>query len=289
VDIFFVISGFVMVYTQAINPKSAQAFIVNRILRIIPLYYLFTLCMLLIFLVAPFLVREMRPSFAQTVGSFLMVTSTVLDQRPLVAVGWTLEYEMLFYGLFALGLLLKNSLMSFALVLLAILLMAMSGAVDAVVVEFALGMLCAKAYLANRERPFGLAFLVAGLLLLAGSILIHPNLHRSISWGIPALLIVFGSLYVRPSNNKLLLYLGAASYSIYLAQVFSIAAFYKLSSMVLTFVPADLLVVIAMCFTTAFGCLTYELVEKPLTRALGKGRRSDEPLKTSQMTTAHSD
>jgi exopolysaccharide production protein ExoZ len=289
VDIFFVISGFVMVYTQAIHPKSAQAFITNRIRRIIPLYYLFTLCMLLIFLLAPFLFREMRPSFAQTVASFLMISSTALEGRPLVAVGWTLEYEMIFYGLFALGLLLKNSLVSFAFALLAIVLMAISGAVDAVVIEFALGMLCAKAYLSNRDRPFGLVSLVAGLLLLAGSIFIHPDLHRSISWGIPALLIVFGSLYVRQSDNKLLLYLGAASYSIYLVQVFSIPALYKISSMVLTFLPADSLAIVAVCFTAVLGCLTYEFVEKPLSRAFGKGRRIDERLQPPQVTTAPSE
>lgn len=276
VDVFFVISGFVMVYTQAVNAKPAQVFIVNRILRIVPLYWFFTLCLLVICLFAPFLFRDLRPTFPHALSSFLLITGITVELPPLVHVGWTLEYEMLFYVLFALGLLLKREVFSLAFVVIALLVLMESGLTDPIVIEFALGMACAKLYLARKGRALGPAFLALGVLLLSVTIFIDVNLHRAIVFGLPALLIVFGSAYTRQISNKLLIYLGAASYSIYLVQAFTISAFYKLSSMFLTFLPTDALAVIAVCFTAALGCATYELVEKPLSRILSNDRKNDE-------------
>lgn len=136
-------------------------------------------------------------------------------------------------------------------------------------------MVGAKLYLANQGRSLGMASLLLGSLLLAATIFIHLDLHRFIIFGIPSLLIVFGCLYVRQTSNKLLIYLGAASYSIYLVQVFSISAFYKFSSVFLTFLHPDLLAVLAVCFSALLGCATYEFIEKPLGRILGKSREAE--------------
>ena len=40
VDIFFVISGFVMLYTQLDNKKTVKDFLILRAIRIIPIYWL---------------------------------------------------------------------------------------------------------------------------------------------------------------------------------------------------------------------------------------------------------
>jgi peptidoglycan/LPS O-acetylase OafA/YrhL len=273
VDVFFVISGFVMVYTQGVNPKPAAVFIKNRVLRIVPLYWFFTLCLLLLCLLAPSMFRELRPTLAHVVWSFLTITHITAEKYPLVYVGWTLEYEMLFYILFGLGLLLQKPALSFAVVIVTLLLLVVTGFADAIILEFAFGMFCAKVYLASKGRAFGWAALGVGTLLLAASIVTRTDLHRAIVWGVPSFLIVFGSLYVRQIREGLLVYLGAASYSIYLVQVFSVAAFYKLSSAFLTFVPPDLLAIVAVAFTAALGCATYELIEKPLGRILGRSRK----------------
>jgi peptidoglycan/LPS O-acetylase OafA/YrhL len=274
VDVFFVISGFVMVYTQAVNPKPATVFIKSRVLRLVPLYWLFTLCLLLLCLLAPSIFRELRPTLPHVASSFLMITRIITAEKyPLVYVGWTLEYEMLFYILFGLGLLLKKPPLSFAIVVVALLLLVTTGLVDAIIVEFAFGMSCAKIYLASKGRAPGWAAVGVGTLLLAASIVVHTDLHRAVVWGVPSFLIVFGSLYVPQIGKGLLVYLGGASYSIYLVQTFAVAAFYKLSSGRLAFVPPDLLAILAAAFTAALGCATYELIEKPLGRILRPSRK----------------
>lgn len=274
VDVFFVISGFVMVYTQAVNPKPAAVFVKSRVVRLVPLYWFFSLCLLLLCLLAPSIFRELRPTLAHVASSFLMITRLITAEKyPLVYVGWTLEYEMLFYILFGLGLLLKKPPLSFAIVVVTLLLLVTTGLADAIIAEFAFGMSCAKVYLANKGRAPGWAAVGVGTLLMAASIVVHTDLHRAIVWGVPSFLIVLGSLYVPQIGNGLLVYLGGASYSIYLVQVFAVAGFYKLSSARLTFVPPDLLAIVAVAFTAALGCATYELVEKPLGRILGRSRK----------------
>ena len=49
VDIFFVISGFVMLYTQLDNKNSPKDFLINRAIRIIPIYWLLTLAIIAIY------------------------------------------------------------------------------------------------------------------------------------------------------------------------------------------------------------------------------------------------
>ena len=50
VDIFFVISGFVMIYSQINNPKTILKFYKSRLLRIVPIYWLITFTIILLFL-----------------------------------------------------------------------------------------------------------------------------------------------------------------------------------------------------------------------------------------------
>src|SRR5215471_1422417 len=51
VDVFFVISGFIMFYTNRTMRRGAREFISNRLLRIVPLYWLATFAMVALFLI----------------------------------------------------------------------------------------------------------------------------------------------------------------------------------------------------------------------------------------------
>jgi peptidoglycan/LPS O-acetylase OafA/YrhL len=268
VDLFFVISGFVMVYTQSVNRRSPRAFFANRIKRIVPVYWLFTAALFAIYILVPAAFREMKPDIAHFASSLFFLSRAFSYEHPLLLVGWTLEYEMLFYALFAVGICLKDLRHSMAVTILALSAAVASRLVDTIVLEFVFGMLCARLYLARKGTSLGATLFGAGVALLCASIFWKSDWDRTVVYGIPALLIVAGAASLRQTENRLLIFLGAASYSIYLAQALAIPAFYKVSSRLLQWVNADLVAVAALCASVAFGCLVYQYVEKPITERL---------------------
>ncbi len=96
VDLFFVISGFVMTTIASgsyQSPRNALRFLMRRAARILPLYYIFTALIVVLLVVRPSMVSE-RFQFADVVASFLLLPQR---QHPLLQVGWTLTYEAFFY------------------------------------------------------------------------------------------------------------------------------------------------------------------------------------------------
>jgi exopolysaccharide production protein ExoZ len=99
VETFFVISGFIMCYISQNDPKS---FFLKRVVRIVPLYWLCTA-----FVLALSFQMVLRPwtwpaDFVPHILKSLFFLPS--DQHPILGVGWTLNYEMYFYLLFALAL-----------------------------------------------------------------------------------------------------------------------------------------------------------------------------------------
>lgn len=101
VDLFFVISGLIMVITCQQHFRhltAAPPFLWRRVTRIVPLYWLFTFIQLLAMAIIPSAtVRDF--SARDIVASLLIVPQSVY---PILAPGWTLTYEMFFYIVFAL-------------------------------------------------------------------------------------------------------------------------------------------------------------------------------------------
>lgn len=106
VDVFFVISGFVMV--RASRPlygmRGARAvFAVRRVARVAPLYWLVTTLYLALALAAPGALNGavLTPGFVA--ASYLFIPAARPDGivQPLYGLGWTLNFEMAFYALFA--------------------------------------------------------------------------------------------------------------------------------------------------------------------------------------------
>lgn len=95
VDVFFVISGFIMVYTSEAlfgQVGAPRRFLLNRLTRIVPLYWLMTLLTASI----------QHPTAAHTAMSLLFVP---VDGLPVLSVGWSLNIEMFFYLAFSMALL----------------------------------------------------------------------------------------------------------------------------------------------------------------------------------------
>ena len=104
VDVFFVLSGFIITFIHTADlgrPGRLVSFARKRLLRIYPSYWICTLILLAIMLLSPTPDRrEHDPGFI--LSSLLLLPGTA---EPLLGPGWSLRHELLFYALFALGLL----------------------------------------------------------------------------------------------------------------------------------------------------------------------------------------
>ena len=124
VDIFFVISGFVMMVTAGsfIGEDGWKRFCARRVLRIVPLYWIATSIKLVTLLTLPSVVLHAELNPLNVVLSYLFLPSTNVDGRfePLLGVGWTLIFEMFFYGIFALALALRVKILPFVGAVLAV-------------------------------------------------------------------------------------------------------------------------------------------------------------------------
>jgi peptidoglycan/LPS O-acetylase OafA/YrhL len=105
VDLFFVVSGFVMVYASGplfAKAEGARIFMARRIIRIVPLYWLCTGVYVAFALLAPQLARTHYG--ADVVAASLLFypyERPDIGMFPVVGQGWTLNYEMLFYAVFS--------------------------------------------------------------------------------------------------------------------------------------------------------------------------------------------
>lgn len=113
VDLFFVISGFIMVYvTRDILPslRTAGNFLYDRVTRVYPLWWVFAGLMMLYFVLATGVPAASNKAQGDAIFPYIVKSIFLLPQfhDPVLGVGWTLIHEMLFYVLFAAGLLLPR-------------------------------------------------------------------------------------------------------------------------------------------------------------------------------------
>ncbi|MER8460933.1 acyltransferase, partial [Mesorhizobium sp. M0027] len=100
VDLFFVISGFVMVLSTENRRRDHRAFLMQRFTRVVPFYWVMTFVMV----AALWLFAGRAVSLEQLTNSLLFIPylDTVTGYvQPVLGVGWTLNLEILFYILFA--------------------------------------------------------------------------------------------------------------------------------------------------------------------------------------------
>lgn len=296
VDLFFVISGLVMVLAHGEDfghSDRAGAFLRRRLVRIVPIYWLLTSLALALLMVAPQVFTHRTGADPVVVlGSYLFVPVASADgvRVPLLGVGWTLNYEMLFYACLAalMGLSLQRALTAlFAVFGLAVLVgavlepdhPALQMVTSPLLLEFALGaglgwLWLRRPAVVRRVAPLGPALLVVALGLgLARSP--AGGFERLVAWGIPAAIFVAWALTWTPQDRTgVLRKFGDASYSIYLVQVFSLPGIaLALGWMGVT--SAAVIVALTTLGSICAGVLFWAFVERPITRALG--RRVNRP------------
>lgn len=286
VDVFFVISGFIMWVISARKPLRPTAFLARRAARIVPLYWLVTLVVAGTALAAPSLFPNLRPTFAHVVKSLLFYphSDPVGVVAPLIVPGWTLNYEVFFYGVFAVSLLTALRVRPLVLTAMLGLLVLVgkiahpSNAVGAtytspLLLEFLSGVWLGKAW--TDHRLPGPAFGFIGVALGSGMIVIVTlsglaiEPVRIFAWGLPSLLIVAGAVSLDRAGLvadwPILKFLGDASYSIYLVHGLALSVAARLLAIAgIDWAPALLIAGVAGGLGAGSAC--YLLVEKPLLR-----------------------
>lgn len=281
VDIFFVISGFVMAtVTNGKEPGIATAarFAAARVRRIVPLYWLLTALMLLCMSALP-AIFERGTSAWHIAASLLFLPAR--DPSGLIApvlnVGWTLNYEMLFYALFAIALTVTRYRLTLVSVVLAIAASLSLWKGDGVphafytnptVLEFSYG--CLLGYLTakgHRLSPLVGGALIAVALVVPFALGIKMmDANRFIVFGLPALTLVATAvaLETRLAWPKLLQALGDASYSLYLTHIFTIPLAVSLISMldVRRTIPGNVVCELVLLAAVVAGVVTYRYIEK---------------------------
>jgi peptidoglycan/LPS O-acetylase OafA/YrhL len=275
VDVFFVISGFIMFYIQHENPRSPYEFLKNRIRRIVPLYWSVILLMVAMVLLMPAMFRQATFDATHTLTSLLFISHAAGFQHPVLVPGWTLEFEMLFYMLFAASMYLRAipTLLS-VLVLLGIAYFVFD--VSAIVFEFPMGMLAGYLYVNARFKRAGYLFIAIGALGLLSSLFYTTEVTRVLVWGVPAFFLVLGSCYVPQIGKGVWVMLGGASYAIYLIHTMTLPFYFKVVKLI-GITPqgwgVDVAVLGCLVFSAIGGVALYRFYERPMDKLIA-GRYS---------------
>ncbi len=292
VDLFFVISGFVMVTVTRGRfgiPGESLRFLLHRATRIYPLYWIFSFLVLAAFLIGPGLMkRSLQGGEIDLISSFLLLPQ---DGLPLLMPGWTLIHEMYFYCVFALLLLfperwLGRLLAGWATTIVGASLLFPAPAeatlrlvTHPLTLEFIAGGLVALVVHRSSPRTAGRS-LAAGVMLWPAGYLVHIGLGygfepsgelRVLVFGIPAALVVHGLAALELGASRTLpawsVRLGDASYSLYLSHVLVMGALARIG----TTLPQagdpmwrPVLLVILVAAAAGFAVICHRCVEAPL-------------------------
>ena len=286
VDLFFVISGFIMIVTTTEKPLTPLRFFELRIVRVVPLYWLVTLLMIGCAIVAPSAFKTLQFSPAAVAKSLFFVPYYSLsfpgEIWPVLVPGWTLSYEMFFYAIFALTLALPLGVRLSCLVTILCALVITGRMVQPsnpialvytspLLLEFGLGAIIGYLWI-RKELEIGLT-----ISLVAVTMGLWMLFRRGDLWGysqmVGAALTVMGCLnaWIRTFHSRLLLALGDASYSIYLTHLFTLGAMRVVWVRVVPQVSlstaiAFMGIALVVCAATGWAC--YRWGERPLTTQL---------------------
>lgn len=293
VDLFFIISGFIMCVTTHDKRTTLSGFLINRLKRIIPLYWVLSFAALAIFIVDPKMVNS---SGGETgiFQSFFLIPSGV---KFLIQNGWTLSYEFYYYLIFSVFIFLTDArLVRYLGVSASILALAVLGEVvnstqpflafllSDMLLEFMLGVI---AFIVLRKNKPGHSLAMV-MVLMGVAWQVYKNsvgtptmpFGKTFTSGVPMFLIFLGLLSLESWFTKskgwwvrTFEQLGNASYSLYLIHPFI------LSPAALILKNLGLMNPVMFTATLVSGSIiagfaTYFFIEKPLshlTRNIGKG------------------
>lgn len=302
VDIFFVLSGFIITYSNLrylAQPSSVGKFLKRRFIRIFPIYWIIITVFLMLQLALPaFYKSHFDTGLANVLQTYLLLPGHVMIN----GVSWSLTNELFFYLLFSLALLIPNKKICFYLMTVYFLFLIAYALISPATmngnpykefvlfpmnIEFFLGVfivLIINRISKNWIYPLlitGIALFVAGSLLSNSDFAVvssslHIALNRVLLFGFPSFLIILAVVKLEFSKtvnvHSVFVHLGDASYSIYLIHLPIVAAFFKIvvkfninNTVLLSLCSFVLLITVC-----AAGIFIYHKIEKPLIQKLNK-------------------
>jgi len=278
VDVFFVISGFVMWTATSGRAVRPAGFLLRRLIRVAPLYWLITLALAggVLLFPARFPDLAVTPQHLLLSLAFVQHMNPAGQPFPLLAPGWTLDYEAVFYLVFATLLILPESRRLFALTV-ALIVLAFAGflwppayqmLLNPLFLEFLAGVWLGRMAQLQLlpDRSLGWLMLGAGVGLFALIQLVNMDwdLWRPMVWGVPAVMLVAGAVSIEADGGwpaiPGLRTLGDASYSTYLVHTLTIGALAMTIGAwnPLVFIP------LAMVVAVVSGVACWALIERPM-------------------------
>jgi len=289
VDVFFVISGFIMAFIVSNNESTTfKEFALNRIIRIIPNYWFWTVVFLFLGLFIPN-IPSTYATFESLLMSFLFIShdnpSPLLGFYPTLTVGWTLNLEMFFYLLMAIVLLFQTTITKKLLLVLGIIFIlpivykffgiefykSVFGNIK--LFEFGFGIIIFYMYSNYKNFFFSNKMAIIVLLILTIILFIPKNVMINtlvLSGGIIYFALVMEN-FIRNIKGVFidkLIFLGDISYSTYLAHPIAlwIVFFYiqKLNSSI------DLILALSsyLSLTLVFSFISYKIIEIKFSKLL---------------------
>ncbi|EIY5142388.1 acyltransferase family protein [Klebsiella pneumoniae] len=289
VDLFFIISGFIMMMIGA-RENNFFLFMSKRITRVIPLYYITTTVALCIYLFNPSLING-NNGVISILHSYLLIPAQ--GKSFLLSVGWTLSYEMFFYIVFACIVFMKSSAKGIAACLILIALVVagryssnvtVHNFMSIILLEFAIGIGCFYFYdyMSKRLSEIQSAAISTIFILIAVAwigfqqdpIFTLFN-NRVIELAIPMMFIFLAfclcefnfKKYKQTVPVRIMSYIGDASYSLYLTHLFALGIVSKIYAKLGV---ENYFVFVTTCVVASVigGVLCYEIVEKRITAVL---------------------
>lgn len=302
VDIFFVLSGFIITYSNLYyiaQPSASGNFLKRRLIRIFPIYWIIITVFLILQLALPaYYKTHFNTGFANVFQTYLLLPDHIM----LNGVSWSLTNELFFYFIFSFALIIpskKYSLIILAAYFIFLIIFSFTAPVGIntnpyikilifpMNLEFILGVFIV--IVINRfSNKWVYPLLVTGtLLFLAGALLSNSGitlisssssqaLNRVLLFGFPSFLIILALVKMELGKtinmHNIFLHLGDASYSIYLIHLPIVAAFFKIvikfninNAVLLSLCSFVLLITVC-----AAGIFIYQKIEKPLIARLNK-------------------
>ena len=272
VDVFFVISGFVIFLSLTRKNRTPIEFARDRLIRLVPAYWILTISHLVILAsVAILRAAEVPFDFSWTIQSLFFVSQPLGNNLPLISQGWSLEIEMLFYLLVAVGLIIKNPIANIVFPAVALVSLVGFGLLPDLALEFIFGGLLGYLYTRIKfPAPVAIGAGVIGIVMFVAPVILGAvDAPRWVTWGIPSMLVVFSAINLPQLNWKILPTIGAASYPVYLLHmmviniVSPIMSMFGSSTAMFFFALASCLIL-----SQVLGIIFDKMVDKPITRFL---------------------
>ena len=247
VDVFFCISGFMIMFSSY---KSTDYFMRKRLIRILPLYYLMTVGTFLLLLLFPSMFEQTKANPVFLIKSLCFVPFDVGNGvlQPILRIGWTVNCEMFFYFIFFIAMKISfryRGAVCSAFLGIVVLIRYVSGLEvpflkfygDGVMLDFILGISCYYIvrwlYETHQKKPFskvisGIAMLVFAVVLIGLTMTRKEidivGLRRPLTWGLAAMVLVISAFLIGLNVKipKFFVFLGNISFSLYLMHYYPV-------------------------------------------------------------------